>query len=1092
MTLLIATWSPSNIAQNFQQLKRFSFQDSAKVNYCQSQPLILGGEILIFYSTNNSPQDTILFSRSSDDGQTWSVPVYVANLNRESQELLLLSGIISHSGRILLVYTIGEISVINKTKIVHSDDNGVSWSTPQNVIGSAYIPYPKITKTEDGKLWIVGRNNYFFNSIDDGNTWLTKNLGFNTNMTTSFDLVSFDSTNYFMTYDKYDSNTDKYKIISRKSTDSGDTWSEETVITELDQSEKRPRLFKESNGTVWMITQKREPTPFTLDYNIYQQNISFRKSSNNGELWGAANNFTNYLGYDGNFNICNYNDKPLITFLSDRWYGRNQIWIGQIEVSQDNDAPPVLYKFENSNLVVGTTIYIRAFVGSNLGIQKSELLYEKDNIIYGPLLMFDDGNHNDGAAGDNIWGIGIGPFNYYDELNTSIIVTDNNLIAVTFAGTKLVLPYPVIENKWLSVGSLQNWYSSMGAEIEEGFFPSQQYGLQWNAIAPYQDIQASKGLWIGTTNFTDQTGSFFPHKVVHVGPRVTGEGQFYSIEFKLISKCIPPLVLVNGNISQDKWVTVDEIDANLIADRVIINKVNTQLGITMTRKIFQFSQSFNDNYIISEYTFKNTGNVDGDSTIELPNTTLSDVYFYYLYRLAVCANTRYAIGNSTGWGINTMIDVRGDGVITDPPNENFRAQFVWHGKLPSFTWYDNIGGPIWQSGIHIDPEDTVGRLGASQFAGVVTLHADLSAENNSDDISQPKTTSWEGSDEPLTSNNDPFNIPKMTSEYTEWMSRGHRSPRHAYQVEPTGLPGFLQPTNDPALGTPGGFSFTNGYGPYTLAPGDSVTIVFAEAVSGISRELATSAGVLYKQGQINALQKNTVVFQSRDSLFQTFRNAIENYESDYSIPQPPKPPISFSVNGDSTQITLGWTIDESNVPESFRIYRTFGRRYNPYQLIGELSQSARSFVDTFQLLPNTDYYYYLTCVGPYQPGGPATPQGRLESSRFYTQTYDPVQVDVGTSLNDETNSVLTFSLSQNYPNPFNPTTTIKYSIPEAGNVKLKVYDILGNEVATLVNEVKSPGNYAADFDASSFASGVYLYTIKANNFVQNKKMILVK
>lgn len=85
-----------------------------------------------------------------------------------------------------------------------------------------------------------------------------------------------------------------------------------------------------------------------------------------------------------------------------------------------------------------------------------------------------------------------------------------------------------------------------------------------------------------------------------------------------------------------------------------------------------------------------------------------------------------------------------------------------------------------------------------------------------------------------------------------------------------------------------------------------------------------------------------------------------------------------------------------------------------------------------------------------------------------------------------------FALDQNYPNPFNPATTINYSIPEAGNVEIKVYDILGNEVANLVNEAKTPGNYAVEFDASSFASGIYIYTLKANNFVQTKKMILMK
>lgn len=85
-----------------------------------------------------------------------------------------------------------------------------------------------------------------------------------------------------------------------------------------------------------------------------------------------------------------------------------------------------------------------------------------------------------------------------------------------------------------------------------------------------------------------------------------------------------------------------------------------------------------------------------------------------------------------------------------------------------------------------------------------------------------------------------------------------------------------------------------------------------------------------------------------------------------------------------------------------------------------------------------------------------------------------------------------YSLSQNYPNPFNPTTKISYTLPKAGNVELKVYDLLGREVATLVNETKQPGMYSVDFNASNLASGVYFYSIKANDFSAVKKMILVK
>jgi hypothetical protein len=85
-----------------------------------------------------------------------------------------------------------------------------------------------------------------------------------------------------------------------------------------------------------------------------------------------------------------------------------------------------------------------------------------------------------------------------------------------------------------------------------------------------------------------------------------------------------------------------------------------------------------------------------------------------------------------------------------------------------------------------------------------------------------------------------------------------------------------------------------------------------------------------------------------------------------------------------------------------------------------------------------------------------------------------------------------FVLYQNYPNPFNPKTVISYQLPVTSNVTLKVYDVLGNEVATLVNEEKQPGVYEVEFDASSFSSGMYLYKLQAGTFVQTKKMILTK
>ena len=85
-----------------------------------------------------------------------------------------------------------------------------------------------------------------------------------------------------------------------------------------------------------------------------------------------------------------------------------------------------------------------------------------------------------------------------------------------------------------------------------------------------------------------------------------------------------------------------------------------------------------------------------------------------------------------------------------------------------------------------------------------------------------------------------------------------------------------------------------------------------------------------------------------------------------------------------------------------------------------------------------------------------------------------------------------YSLSQNYPNPFNPTTNIKFAIPVSGFVTLKIYNMLGKEVAVLVNKSLNSGSYAYDFNASSLASGVYFYKLESNSFVETKRMVLVK
>jgi len=132
-------------------------------------------------------------------------------------------------------------------------------------------------------------------------------------------------------------------------------------------------------------------------------------------------------------------------------------------------------------------------------------------------------------------------------------------------------------------------------------------------------------------------------------------------------------------------------------------------------------------------------------------------------------------------------------------------------------------------------------------------------------------------------------------------------------------------------------------------------------------------------------------------------------------------------------------------------------------------------------------------------------QGWLDSHwvnyRKFTYTYIP------TGIEQLADGIETYSLSNNFPNPFNPTTNIKYQIPEISFVTLKIYDVLGNEIANLVSEEKRIGNYEIEFNASKLPSGVYFYRLQAGSpsaglpagrhgsgqsFVETKKMVLMK
>jgi len=128
---------------------------------------------------------------------------------------------------------------------------------------------------------------------------------------------------------------------------------------------------------------------------------------------------------------------------------------------------------------------------------------------------------------------------------------------------------------------------------------------------------------------------------------------------------------------------------------------------------------------------------------------------------------------------------------------------------------------------------------------------------------------------------------------------------------------------------------------------------------------------------------------------------------------------------------------------------------------------------------------------------------RMDEFRLYNRALDQTEITATWNKSDLPGCLVgvepvnnqvpnTYNLSQNYPNPFNPVTNIKFAIPTTGYVKLVIFDVLGREIASLVNDNMTAGSYTVDFDASSLSSGVYFYRLDAGDFTQTKKMLLVK
>ena len=198
-----------------------------------------------------------------------------------------------------------------------------------------------------------------------------------------------------------------------------------------------------------------------------------------------------------------------------------------------------------------------------------------------------------------------------------------------------------------------------------------------------------------------------------------------AIEHQLVARWPETVVRVNGEFGGNNEQIIDQVDPDLPADRMIVSRMRTTLGIEVERKAYAFGNAYHDDYHIIERTFTNTGNTDEDDEIELPGQTITDAYFFNIWRWTGRVQASFHGSMAQRWGKFNMVDVVGDGQEQYPVD--FTALYSWAGYDPSFTEWNNLGSPMIEPEELTAPTDTIGRLAGMSMQGIAVLYADNSA-----------------------------------------------------------------------------------------------------------------------------------------------------------------------------------------------------------------------------------------------------------------------------------------------------------------------------------------------------------------------------
>jgi len=551
------------------------------------------------------------------------------------------------------------------------------------------------------------------------------------------------------------------------------------------------------------------------------------------------------------------------------------------------------------------------------------------------------------------------------------------LITILITGM-LFSAIPLSNRTWIKIGALQSPFDAWGAERGWDANRSLYEGLQWPAWYDRTDNFVIDRQFMACRNFTNKNGEVQPYESAKFS---TGSSADQIVPQSLTQTGRYPYtaISVDGTAQYvDDYINGQYHD-DTKADRVVTNVLNTALGLQMTRKIYAFSQQYNDNYFIYEYTFENTGNIDDDDAIEL-SETIHDFYFGMMSRYCTSREAYYVTNlRQASWGAHQW--VYHTPMIDDPEIPYF---YTWLGqaKTTDITLaYDNVGVPVLPA---VGTYDEA-RIKSPQFAGMAVLHTDATYDNNTNDKSKVRT-GWYVGGSVIGEGNDQHIWTSLSSNFQNLGTFDVPQDIYGGHKIADRLAPYTVIKDRGAAGTNSYLSF----GPYEVPFGETIKIVLCEGVAGLDRKKAIEVGKnWYKAYNGNAVDlvlppapefrdpdpvdetappmdiyKDSWVYTGKDSIIKTFMQAKETYESGYDISIPPLPPLTFTILPQPDQISIEWADNPESDPnfEGYRLYKAMLEPDSFYHPIFECSVTEGNIETSYldkELLRGINYYYYI-------------------------------------------------------------------------------------------------------------------------------------